>query len=533
MHPGWLIFSCVTAALPAVLVTTNLRRLQRLPSATLRRLPSVSVLIPARNEEANIRAVLESVLACSGVDLEILVWDDGSTDGTAESVRALGLRDPRVTLVEGLPLPSGWAGKPFGCWNLGQRAKSDVLLFIDADVRLRAGDSLARISAAFLRPELDLLSGVPWQRVETLWEVMFVPLIHFILLGFLPLRRMRASKNPSFAAGCGQFMAFRREAYLAIGGHSQAKSSFHEGTVMARAIRTAGRVADISDLSDVSVCRMYASAGDVWRGFAKGAREGLAAPKSILPFSILLFFGQVFPAIALLSGRLESTSTLWALLALSLGYATRGALALRFKQPLSAVLLHPLSVTLLLLNQWYGAARYWFGRPIHWRGRAAVIVMFAPLCTLNAAEPARCPEFTLEDQHSIKHQIRFPHPKPLYVVAASRTGTAHIANWVKPVADAYGEQIDIFGLAAVQNVPIPLRWAVRSLIRDGTDCPVLMDWAGDCTPKLCPPNLSTSVFVVQSDGQILLNLGGPATPSGLADIKSELDRVLSKKPKAR
>jgi len=533
MHPGWLILSCVAAALPAVLVTTNLRRLLRLPSAALRRLPSVSVLIPARNEEANIRQVIESVLSCSGVDLEILIWDDGSTDGTAEIVKALSIRDPRVTLVEGLPLPSGWAGKPFGCWNLGQRAKGDVLLFIDADVRLRAGDSLARISAAFLRPELDLLSGVPWQRVETLWEVMFVPLIHFILLGFLPLRHMRASKDPSFAAGCGQFMAFRREAYLSIGGHSQAKSSFHEGTVMARAIRTAGRVADLSDLSDVSLCRMYANAGEVWRGFAKGAREGLAAPKSILPFSILLFFGQVFPALALLCGGLERTSTLLALLALALGCATRGALALRFKQPISSVLLHPLSVALLLLNQWYGAARYWLRRPIHWRGHAAVLVTFAPLCVLNAAEPSRCPEFTLEDQHSTKHQIRFPHPKPLYLVAASRNGTAHIANWVKPVADAYGEQIDIFGLAAVQGVPTPLRWAVRSLIRDGTNCPVLMDWAGDCIPKLCAPNLSTSIFVIQSDGQILLNLEGPATPNGLANIKSELDRVLSKKPKAR
>ncbi|NBV35442.1 MAG: hypothetical protein EBR81_17050, partial [Proteobacteria bacterium] len=91
----------------------------------------------------------------------------------------------------------------------------------------------------------------------------------------------------------------------------------------------------------------------------------------------------------------------------------------------------------------------------------------------------------------------------------------------------------IFGLAAVQGVPTPLRWAVRSLIRDGTNCPVLMDWAGDCIPKLCAPNLSTSIFVIQSDGQILLNLEGPATPNGLANIKSELDRVLSKKPKAR
>ena len=533
MHPGWLIFSCVAAAVPAALVATNLKRLAPLPSPAMRRLPSVSVLIPARNEEANIRMVIESVLACSGVELEVLVWDDGSTDDTASIVRALSVRDPRVSLVAGATLPSGWAGKPFGCWNLAQRAKGDLLLFIDADVRLRAGDSLARICSAFLRPDLDLLSGVPWQRVESLWEVMFVPLIHFVLVGFLPLQRMRASTSPSLAAACGQFMAFRREVYLRMGGHSQVKGSFHEGIGMARAMRNAGRITDLSDLTDVSLCRMYSSAGEVWRGFAKTAHEGLAAPRSFLPFSILLFFGQVFPAVALLSTGLNRVSALWALLALALSYATRGALALRFKHPLSSVLLHPLSVALLLLNQWYGAARYWIGKPVHWRGRATAIIMFAPLCILNAAEPVRCPEFTLEDQHSIKHEIRFPRPRPLYLVAASRGGTGNIAGWVKPVVDAYGEQVDIFGLAAVQSVPTPLRWAVRSLIRDGTSCPVLMDWAGNCIPKLCAPSLSTSIFVVQSDGQILLNLEGPATPCGLASVKSELDRALQTKLKPR
>lgn len=520
---------CAFAALPAAMVASNLRHYRSLGRAVSRDLPSVSVLIPARNEADNIRAAIESVLNCEGVQLEVLVWDDGSSDGTGEIVREMSQRDPRIQLIEGMEPPVGWAGKPHGCWNLAIHAKNDVLVFIDADVRLRGGDSLARISSAFLRTDLALLSGIPQQRVESLSEVMIVPLIHFILLGFLPFQRMRLAPDPRYAAACGQLMLFRRSSYFEVGGHELAKGSFHEGLVLSRGFRKAGRVTDLFDASDVAVCRMYKGLSEVWRGFAKNAHEGLAAPKNIWIFGGLLSLGHVIPAVALISGRLAAGSARWALLAVCLGLIARGMLAVRFKQPIASVLLHPVAVGLLLCNQWYGALRFRLGRPLAWRGRALFLGCLAALASsLAAAPPPRtCPSIELEDQTGVVHRVGFPRNRPVYIVASSRSGTSYIAPWVKPVVDAFGEKVEIVGLADVRGVPSVFHGAVRFMLRDGTKWPVLMDWSASVVPQLCKPGFSTEVFVVDQRGAICFQAEGEASSQAINSVSSKIQSLLA------
>jgi hypothetical protein len=531
MDAGWMVLCSAASLLPAGLIVSNLRQYRRLPPPVSRMLPGVSVLIPARNEEANIRAALESVLGCEGVDVEVLVWDDGSTDRTAEIVGEIEARDPRVRLVAGSPPPEGWAGKPFGCWSLANAARGEVLLFMDADVRLRGGDSLARMAAAFSRGGLDLLSGVPLQKVETLSEVMVVPQIHFVLLGFLPMERMRMSKDPRFAAACGQLMLFRRSSYMEVGGHSRATRSFHEGLALARVFRREGRVTDLFDATDVAVCRMYSGFGEVWRGFAKNAHEGLASPGSVLPFSLLLFFGQVFPLLVLFGGNLSRAGAGWAFLALLGAWFSRAMLAVRFSHPLSGVLLQPLAVAFLLLNQWYGAARFWLGKPVGWRGRTLIGLVGLGLCSgaVLAAEPARCPEIRLEDQHGVRHEVRFPRERPVYIVASTRSGTGKVGGWVKPVVEKYGDKVEIFGLADVRGIPQMFRGAVRLLIRDGTPWPVLMDWEAQAIPGLCTPGANIEVMVVEPDGRVRFRHAGESSPEGLERVFQVLDEILRKR----
>ncbi len=535
MDAGWMVLCCAASLLPAGLIVSNLRHYRRLPPPVLRKLPSVSVLIPARNEEANIRLAVESVLGCEGVEVEVLVWDDGSSDRTAEIVSEIEARDPRVRFVAGSPPPEGWAGKPFGCWSLANAAKGEVLLFMDADVRLRGGDSLARMAAAFSRGDLDLLSGVPLQKVETLSEVMIVPQIHFVLLGFLPMERMRRSSDPRFAAACGQLMLFRRSSYMEVGGHSRATRSFHEGLALARAFRREGRVTDLFDATDVAVCRMYSGFGEVWRGFAKNAHEGLASPGSVVPFSLLLFFGQVFPLLALLEGSLSRFGAVWAFVALLGAWAARAILALRFSHPLSGVLLQPLAVGVLLLNQWYGAARFWLGKPVGWRGRTLVGLLCLGLSggAALAAEQARCPEVVLEDQHGVRHEIRFPRERPVYIVASTRSGTGKVGGWVKPVVERYGDKVEIFGLADVRGIPQLFRGAVRLMIRDGTPWPVLMDWEAQTFPGLCTPGANIEVMVVGPDGRLRLRHAGESSPEGMEGVFRVLDEVLRKRVQPR
>ena len=148
----------------------------------------------------------------------------------------------------------------------------------------------------------DLASGIPHQETVSLLEKLLIPLIHFILLGFLPIRRMRRSRLPSFAAGCGQLFIARAHAYHRCGGHAVIRDTLHDGLKLPRAFRVAGLKTDLFDATDLATCRMYRTAGEVWFGLAKNAGEALAAPAMIGPMTAVLLGGQVLPVILLLLG---------------------------------------------------------------------------------------------------------------------------------------------------------------------------------------------------------------------------------------
>ena len=272
------------ALAPALLFLRNLRDFR--PPPLPRPVPPVSVLIPARNEEASIRAAVASVLASVGVECECIVLDDHSEDRTAAIVAELAATDARVRLVTAPPLPQGWSGKQHACFALAGHAKYDLLAFLDADVRL-APDGLARLAAFQVQTNADLVSGFPHQETGTLAEKLVLPLMHFVLLGFLPLWQMRRSVQPSLGAGCGQLFLATRAGYDAAGGHAAVKASFHDGVKLPRAFRAAGRMTDLCDATNIATCRMYNSAGQVWRGQAKNAREGL---------SVMSEYDRSFPA---------------------------------------------------------------------------------------------------------------------------------------------------------------------------------------------------------------------------------------------
>ncbi len=547
MDGVWPILACAAAALPAGMILVNLGRYRPLPPVGALRVPTLSVLIPARNEAANIRAALESVLASEGLGLEVLVWDDSSTDATAEIVESFARTDARVRLLRGVPPPAGWAGKPFGCHSLAREARGEVLLFLDADVRIRKSDSLARIASAFNRTDLDLLSGIPAQITTTLPEALIVPLIHFVLLGFLPIQKMRTSGSPSFAAACGQLLAVRAAAYHACGGHAPVRNSFHEGITMARSFRKQGRRTDLFDASETATCRMYEGWAQVWNGFAKNAHEGLASPRSVVPMSALLLFGQVAPVFLLFSGAPSKGEVVCAALAAFLGMAARAVLAARFHQPVAGVLLHPVSVALLLLIQWYGALRFLLGIPVGWRGRTlAALALLASFTTsprcLGQSQPSpaspysmadapqsvgpeKCPNLELADQHGTLHALHFPRTRALFLVAATRAGSKHISEWVKPVAEAFGDKIDILGLADVRNVPSSLQGVVRRAILSGTEWPVLLDWKGDFCATFLQNGASIQVHVIHPAGQVSLKISGNASAENLARIQTELQKL--------
>ena len=363
----------VTAAIPALLFVFNLALYRRLPrrGAIAPVQEGVSVLIPARDEEHGIGDAVRAVLASTDVEFEVIVLDDASTDGTAGIVEALRAADARVRLERSPGLPAEWCGKQHACQLLSQLARYPVFLFLDADVRLQP-DAVARVLLRLERGDAQLVSGFPQQVTGTFLERLLIPLIHFLLLGFLPVVAMRRSLHPAFGAGCGQLFACRREHYAAAGGHAAIRKSLHDGITLPRAFRRAGLATDIFDATDLASCRMYRTTKEVWHGLAKNATEGLAHPKAILPWTFLLGLGQVLPSVLLIV-TVTTGGALWGGrltgLAVALGYLPRLLAVVRFRQSLLGALLHPLGVAALLAIQWYALGRRILRLPPSWKGR--------------------------------------------------------------------------------------------------------------------------------------------------------------------
>lgn len=348
--------------------------------------PHVAVLIPARNEESNIAACVESVLASVNVQLEVLVLDDASTDRTAAIVGEIAGRDARVKLVATTELPAGWNGKQHACWLLAQQTHAERMLFLDADVRLET-DAIARCVGEMGARKVVLLSGFPRQIVACWLERLLLPLIHFVLLSFLPMGRMRSTTRAAYAAGCGQFFLVEREAYFVSGGHSAIRATRHDGLRLPQAMRRHGFRTDIVDLTALASVRMYDSSRAVWFGLAKNATEGLAAPSRIVPLTLLLLLGQVLPVMAaglwlalwisnLVVGatfdepRIAAAVSVLLVLAVAASFLPRLLAVKRFRQPWGSAVLHPVGVAVLLCLQWYALSMRVLGKPVAWRSRS-------------------------------------------------------------------------------------------------------------------------------------------------------------------
>ena len=368
----WItIAATVVAAKILALFLVNLVMFRRSPHVQpTTSIPKVSVLIPARNEAKRIQSRLQAILASEGVDLEVCVLDDQSTDQTAEIVNHLAAGNPALRLISGSPVPSGWNGKQFACHQLAELASYDELVFLDADVSVTK-DAISRAVALRQKLAVDLLSGFPLQRVVTIGECLLIPLIHLLLLCFLPFPLMRNTRRPSAAAGCGQLFLTTRNAYQKAGGHAAIRQSLHDGIKLPRSYRTRGLNTDLFDASDIATCRMYESGQEVWLGLSKNAHEGFANMPLLLFVTPLMALIFVYP-IALLMTAFAALTPLHLFLAFTamvLGYLPRVICCLRFDRSVIGCLLNPLSIVLFLLIQWQAWINRLRGRKVEWRNR--------------------------------------------------------------------------------------------------------------------------------------------------------------------
>ena len=345
----------------------NTRLLRRPPGAPTSPRP-VSILIPARDEADRIAGCVRAALGSRWADLEVLVLDDRSTDGTAEVTKRAGEGDPRLQVRTGAPRPDGWLGKPWACAQLAAAARGQVLIFVDADVTLAPHAIVGTV--ALLDAGLDLACPYPRQIAEGALARLVQPLLQWSWLTFLPLALAERSPRPSLTAANGQVLACTAAAYAAVGGHGAVRGEVLEDLALARACKAAGLRAAVADGTDLASCHMYRTADDLIAGYTKSLWSAFGSPAGAAAAGALLWWLYAQPVLDVATGlsRGDRRAVSSAAARYGLGVAGRMVTAHRTDGRVGDAVAHPASVVALL---WLLARSVIERRrgTLQWRGR--------------------------------------------------------------------------------------------------------------------------------------------------------------------
>ncbi|MDD5311592.1 MAG: glycosyltransferase [Dehalococcoidia bacterium] len=248
---------------------TNLRYLRRLHSyPSVKISPRFSVLVPARNEEDNIGKCVSSLLAQDYPDFQVMVLDDNSTDRTWEILQELSLKDRRLTILKGKPLPDDWLGKHWACHQLALASDGELLLFVDADTWSQP-DMLRCAVAALVGEDAALVSALPRQFIGSWSEILSIPAFYLGMLSGVPLGLTRLQRNPLLFSVLGQFLMFKRSTYEAVGGYASVRQNIVDDIAIGRKVHSMGMAYRLLDGNGQISCRMYRNFNQVWKGLTK------------------------------------------------------------------------------------------------------------------------------------------------------------------------------------------------------------------------------------------------------------------------
>ena len=367
--------SFVLASLYLIFGWQGLRRerIEDLPDGPL---PKLSVIIPARNEEANIGPCLASVLEQDYPELEILILDDHSEDRTRAIAEETAGGDARVTILNGEDRPDDWFGKPWALHCAQQHATGSYLLFVDADVRLSPGNLSTAMRYA-LHEKTDMLSLMGYLEASSFWEGAIQPIMGYIIVAFFPLDRVN-SKRSRITMCNGQYILIRRETYDQIGGHVGIRSAILEDVALSRTVKSAGHRYRLLMAPKEFTCRMYSTFGQIWEGWSKNFFA--AMQNSVLRASLaffMLFFLSLYPLLdasaRLLFGDPESTLLPWSLASAGAILFLRAYISILFRFPVAHVLTHPLGVLTVLGIMLNSVIRTLSGKGVSWKGRTYIL----------------------------------------------------------------------------------------------------------------------------------------------------------------
>ncbi len=336
-------------------------------------LPFISVLVPARNEERNIKGILTSLLNQNYPNYEVIVLNDHSEDNTGKIINEIKQTHPELKVLNGKELPEGWTGKCYACTQLYEESKGEYILFTDADTVHKPG-SLKKSITITQHRNADMLTVFPEMTMISFAEKIMMPMLWFTIMLLLPFYFVDKKGFVRFSIGMGPFMFFRRTAYEKIGGHYSVKNALVEDVWLARKIKEHRLQLIVEDGYDMLSVRMYQNFGEIWSGFSKNIFAGFQF-STITLFAInLLYFLLFFLPFIFLIIQLSLYSGLNYVLIMAsiqvlLLYLARILISIRFKLGIISTILHPLgalSVPIIAANSWRWIK---FGKGARWKGR--------------------------------------------------------------------------------------------------------------------------------------------------------------------
>lgn len=358
----------------------------KLPEHILKKNPLISILIPARNEEDDIKKCIVSLTKQDYANIEILVLDDNSTDNTRAIVEELSIKDKRIKLYYGDALKKGWMGKTYACHQLSKYARGDYFIFTDADT-LHFPDSVSSAVACLLENKLDALSVLSKQIMVTIHERMIVPFGKFMILCFMPLYLIKRTRSPMFCTAIGQFMLFKREVYEKIGGHESVKNEVLDDIKIAKHVKKSGYKFMVFDGSKNLYSRDFKNAREVIKGHSKTLFAALGYKSYIMLAGIVMISAIfLFPFLLLIVGLfLKWPMIIIELLILQIAIIliTRITLSIRFRCRAVDILLHPFSVFYLILIAIDSVFSTLTGVGVEWKGRVYDVRKDSKLTLVN------------------------------------------------------------------------------------------------------------------------------------------------------
>lgn len=350
-------FSFFATAILLWLSLANFFTMRR-PATAIERTETISVLIPVRNEAENIADLISSLQAQEKLaNLEVIFINDSSTDETAEKIEVAIKNGSAIKLINAPELPDSWMGKPWALQQGYLAAKGDVIVTLDADVRLT---STAISQSVAMLNERAFISPYPRQIAKTFSERLVQPLLQWSWMSTVPLRIAEKSNRTSLAVANGQFFVVRKSALEKIGGFTQIASQVLDDMELARALIKSGAHGGVADGSSLAQTRMYKNFSEIRAGYGKSLWKAFGGKFGSALVILFLFLTGIAPVIAWLTGNPLG------FFAYGFIVITRLLSALGSRGRVLDSLLHPISCAILIYLIIYS----WRARGvIAWKGR--------------------------------------------------------------------------------------------------------------------------------------------------------------------